>query len=44
MTEYDFCEELKDVYKHKLFANETIRYYLNGFTQSLGLDLQYGNI
>ena len=42
--EYDFCKELAGVYKNNLFDNDNIRYYLNGFIDSLGIRLEDGNI
>ena len=44
MEEYDFSKELEGVYKHNLFSDDTIRYYLNGFIEALGIQLDNGNI
>ena len=44
MENYDFCEELKKVYKNNLFDDDTIVYYLNGFIDCLGLQMKEGDI
>lgn len=41
---YDFCKELKNFYHDRIFDEESIDYYINGFLDALDVNLSTGNL